>query len=137
MSKIVTFLLFGFLFWMAFDFIFYAGLMINYIKKYNISIYFNEFFIEGQFWLLWPIGTLLYGAVFMINSNIFKALFYILSFVLASSTWIFNYGDLIGRTLFAKDSVSYQFKKVTIENAKLMFSSRVLIMYCYPIKKRL
>jgi len=135
MSKIVTFLLFGFLFWIAFDFIFYAGLMINYIKKYNISIYFNEFFIESQFWLLWPVGTLLCGAIFMINNNIFKALFYMLSFVLASSTWISSYGDFIGKTLFAKKSVSYQFKTFTVEDAKLMFSSRGLDYVLLPNKK--
>jgi len=137
MSKIITLLLFGLLFWIVFDFIFYAGLMINYIERYSISVYFNEFFIESQFWWLWPISILLYGAVFMVrNGNISKILFYILSLGLAGLTWIPMYGDLIGKALFAKENVSYQFKTFTIKNAKLMFSSRGFDYVLLPGKKR-
>jgi len=137
MSKVITLLLFGFLFWIVFDFIFYAGLMINYIEKYGIPLFFNEFFIKSQFWLVWPVGMLLYGAVFMVsNSNISKILFYILSFGLAGLTWIPEYGDLIGKALFAKENVSYQFKTFTIKDSTLMFSSRGLDYVLLPGKKR-
>ncbi|SFP03057.1 hypothetical protein [Hydrogenimonas thermophila] len=137
MSKIITLLLFGLLFWLVFDFIFYAGLMVNYIEKYDIPIYFNQFFIESQLWWLWPIGILLYGAVFMVrNSNISKIIFYILSFGLAGLTWIPEYGDLIGKALFAKENVSYQFKTFTIKSSTLMFSSRGLDYVLLPGKKR-
>jgi len=137
MSKIITLLLFGLLFWIVFDFIFYAGLMVNYIEKYSIPIFFNEFFIESQFWWLWPIGILLYGAVFMVsNSNVSKILFYMLSFGLAGLTWIPGYGDLIGKALFAQEHVSYQFKTFTIDDSMLMFSSRGLDYVLLPGKKR-
>jgi len=136
MSKFITLLLFGLLFWITFDFIFYAGLMINYIEKYSISIYFNEFFIKSQIWWLWPVGILLYGIVFMVNSNISKILFYTLSFGLAGLTWVPEYGDFMGKTLFTKENVSYQFKSFTIKNARLMFSSRGFDYVLLPNKKR-
>jgi len=137
MSKIITLLLFGFLFWIIFDFIFYAGLMVNYIEKFGIPIFFNEFFIESQFWWVWPIGISLYGIVFMIkNGNILKILFYALSFGLAGLTWIPEYGDIIGKTLFVKENVSYQFKTFTIKSSTLMFSSRGLDYVLLPGKKR-
>lgn len=137
MSKIFTLLLFGLLFWVVFDFIFYAGLMVNYIKKYDIPIYFNEFFIESQLWWLWPIGIFIYGVVFMfINNNIFKTIFYLISFTIATITWVPEYGNLIGKTLFAKESASYEFKSFTITNSTLMFSSRGFDYVLLPSKKR-
>jgi len=137
MSKIIMLLLFGLFFWFIFDFIFYAGLMVNFVEEYGIPLFFNEFFIESQFWWLWPIGILLYGAVFMVrNGNIYKMLFYILSFGLAGLTWIPEYGDLIGRALFAKENVSYQFKSFTIKSATLMFSSRGFDYVLLHNKKR-
>ena len=136
MSKIIALLLFGLLFWIVFDFIFYAGLMVSYIEKYSIPIFFNVFFIESQFWWLWPIGILLYGAVFMVSNNISKILFYALSFGLAGLTWIPGYGDLIGKALFAQEHVSYQFKTFTIDDSMLIFSSRGLDYVLLPGKKR-
>jgi len=70
------------------------------------------------------------------NGNLSKILFYILSFGLAGLTWIPEYGDLIGKALFAKENVSYQFKTFTKKNAKLMFSSRDLDYVLLPGKKR-
>ena len=137
MSKIIALLLFGLLFWIVFDFIFYAGLMVNYIEKLGVPIFFNQFFIESQFWWLWPIGTFLYGVIFMVkNSNISKIVFYLLSFAIAGLTWVPEYGSLIGRALFAKENVSYQFKSFTITNSTLMFSSRGFDYVLLPGKKR-
>jgi hypothetical protein len=137
MNRVITLLLFGLLFWIIFDFIFYSGLMVNYIERYDISIFFNEFFIESQFWWIWPIGILIYGLIFMLkNSNLFKILFYIFSLILAGATWIPDYGDFIGRAIFAKENVSYQFKTFIISDATLLFSSRGLDYVLLPDKKR-
>ncbi|BBG66251.1 hypothetical protein NNO_1548 [Hydrogenimonas sp.] len=118
-------LLYGLLFWMAFDFIFYAGLMTNYIKAYNIPVFFNEFFTDSQKWWLWIAGVLLYGAVFMVkNRKGPKALFYLLSFIISALPWIPDFGEQIGRALFAEESVSYRFDNVKIGNVTLLYSGR-------------
>ncbi|MCF6201659.1 MAG: hypothetical protein L3J42_06015 [Hydrogenimonas sp.] len=125
MIRVATMLLFGLLFWMAFDFIFYAGLMVNYIKAYNIPIFFNEFFIDSQIWWVWIPAVLLYGAVFMVkNRKTKKAIFYLLSVAIASLTWIPNFGEEIGRALFAKENMSYQFNHTKIDGVTLLYSGR-------------
>ena len=118
-------LLFGLLFWMAFDFIFYAGLMVNYIKAYNIPIFFNEFFVDNQFWLLWIPGVLLYGAVFMLkNIKSKKAAFYLLSIAIAALPWIPGFGEQIGKALFAKEHMNYRFDHTQVLDVTLLYSGR-------------
>ncbi len=125
MTRVVTMLLFGLLFWMAFDFIFYAGLMVNYIKTYNIAIFFNEFFVDNQLWWLWIPGTLLYGAVFMVkNIKTKKAFFYLLSLTIAALPWIPDFGEQIGKALFSKNGVNYSFDHTKVENVTLLYSGR-------------
>ncbi len=125
MIKFVTMLLYGLLFWMAFVFIFYAGLMVNYIKAYNIPIFFNEFFVDNQQWWLWIAGVLLYGAVFMVkNKKRDKSLFYLLSFLIAALTWIPDFGDQIGKALFAKENQSYRFDHTQVDSVTLLYSGR-------------
>ncbi len=124
-DRIFSVLFFGTLFWLAFDFLFYAGLFVNYIEAHAIPIFFNQFFTDSQFWWLWPLGILLYGAVFMVEKKTKeKLLFYFLSFCLAMMTWIPSLGNQIGYTLFAKPHVSYRFKQITIENATLLYHGR-------------
>ncbi len=125
MIKLITMLLYGLLFWMAFVFIFYAGLMVNYIKAYNIPIFFNEFFIDNQQWWLWIAGVLLYGAVFMVkNKKSQKGLFYLLSFLIAALPWIPDFGDQIGKALFAKENLSYRFDNTQVNSVTLLYSGR-------------
>ena len=137
MIKFVTMLLYGLLFWMAFVFIFYAGLMVNYIKAYNIPIFFNEFFVDNQQWWLWIAGVLLYGAAFMVkNRKRAKSLFYLLSFLIAALTWIPDFGDRIGRALFAKENQSYRFDHTQVDSVTLLYSGRGYDYVLLPNGKR-
>ncbi|WP_456403385.1 hypothetical protein [Hydrogenimonas sp.] len=125
MIRLITLLLYGLLFWMAFDFIFYAGLMVNYIKAYNIPVFFNEFFVDSQQWWLWPIGILLYGTIFFVpGKKSQKALFYLLSFLIAALPWIPDFGDQIGKALFAKERMSYTFDHTRVDNVLLLYAGR-------------
>ncbi len=125
MIRLITMLLYGLLFWMVYDFIFYAGLMVNYIKAYNIPIFFNEFFVDTQPWWLWIAGVLLYGAVFMLkNQKGQKALFYLLSLLIAALPWVPGYGEKIGRALFAKEPVHYRFDHTEVRDVTLLYSGR-------------
>ncbi len=125
MIRLVTMLLYGLLFWMAYDFIFYAGLMVNYIKAYKIPVFFNEFFIDSQPWWLWIAGVLLYGALFMVkNRKGQKGLLYLLSFFIAVLPWVPGYGEKIGRALFAKENMSYRFDHTEISGVTLLYSGR-------------
>jgi len=136
MIKFATMLLYGLLFWMAFVFIFYAGLMVNYIKAYKIPIFFNEFFVDNQFWWLWIAGVLLYGAVFMVkNRKRDKSIFYLLSFLIAALTWIPDFGDQIGKALFAKENQSYRFDSREVDSVTLLYSGRGYDYVLLPDRK--
>ncbi len=125
MIRLITTLLYGLLFWMAYDFIFYAGLMVNYIKAYNIPLFFNEFFIDSQHWWLWIAGVLLYGGLFMVrNKKVQKAFFYLLSFLIAALPWIPEFGEQIGRALFSKERMVYRFDHTEVKDVTLLYSGR-------------
>ncbi|WP_286336704.1 hypothetical protein [Hydrogenimonas cancrithermarum] len=125
MNRLLTIFFFGTLFWMAFDFIFYAGLMVNYIEAHGIPIFFNEFFTDTQYWWLWIIGISLYGTIFLVkNKTREKILFFLLSCMLAAIPWIPDFGEQIGRAIFSKENVAYRFDNVLVKNATLLYSGR-------------
>ncbi len=125
MIRFITIILYGLLFWMALDFIFYAGLIVNYIKAYKIPIFFNEFFVDTQHWWLWIAGIFLYGTIFMVkNKKRQKAFFYLVSLCIAILPWIPTFGKNIGKAMFAKEGISYKFDHTQIKDATLLFSSR-------------
>ncbi len=146
MERIFTIVFFGTLFWLAFLFIFYAGLFVNYIEVHSIPIFYNEFFADSQFWWLWPLGIFLYGSVFLIEGRTKeKIAFYIFSFMIASIPWIPTFGDRIGRALFAKEHMDYRFKKIVVHDATILYSGRGYdyvrvpgrkMTLRYPISKR-
>ncbi|WP_201352794.1 hypothetical protein [Hydrogenimonas urashimensis] len=146
MVRIFTILFFGTLFWLAFDFLFYAGLFVNYIEAHSIPIFYNEFFTDSQFWWLWIPGIFLYGTVFLVEKKTKeKVAFYLLSFLIAFIPWIPSFGEQIGRALFSKGSMDYQFKKILVKDATILYSGRGYdyvivpgrkITLRYPVKRR-
>ena len=125
MTRILTILFFGTLFWFSFDFIFYSGLFVNYIEANGIPIFFNQFFSDSQLWWLWIVGIVLYGTLFMVRDKTKeKALFYLLSILLAGLPWIPSFGQQIGMALFSEPHASYRFNKIVIEDATILYKSR-------------
>ncbi|WP_300361353.1 hypothetical protein [Hydrogenimonas sp.] len=136
MVRLFTIIFFGLLFWLAFDFLFYAGLFVNYIEAHTIPVFYNEFFSDSQFWWLWPLGILLYGTVFLVeNKTKEKVAFYILSFLIAFIPWIPSFGEQIGRALFSKEHVDYQFRNVVIKDATILYTGRGYDYVIVPGKK--
>jgi hypothetical protein len=136
MVRLFTILFFGLLFWLAFDFLFYAGLFVNYIEAHSIPIFYNEFFTDSQFWWLWPLGIFLYGSVFMVEKKTKeKAAFYILSFLIAFIPWIPSFGEQIGRALFSTEHVDYQFRHVLVKDATILYTGRGYDYVIVPGKK--
>jgi len=124
-TRLFAILFFGILFWVIFDFIFYTGLMTNYIELYDIPIFFNEFFVDTQYWWLWIIGIVLYGTLFFVkNKKSEKLRFYFLSLMIASLPWIPTFGEKIGYALFAKENVDYRFDGTMIHGAVRLYSGR-------------
>jgi hypothetical protein len=124
-ARILSILFFGTLFWFSFDFIFYSGLFVNYIEANGIPVFFNQFFADSQLWWLWIIGIVLYGSVFMVrNKTKEKALFYLLSILLAGIPWIPSFGEQIGTALFSKPHASYRLGKMVVEDATILYESR-------------
>ncbi len=124
-DRILTIIFFGTLFWLAFVFLFYAGLFVNYIEAHSIPIFYNEFFADSQFWWLWPLGIFLYGAVFLVEKKTKeKIVFYLISFLIAFIPWIPSFGDQIGRALFSQEHIDYQFKSVVVKDATLLYTGR-------------
>ncbi|WP_457596023.1 hypothetical protein [Hydrogenimonas sp.] len=116
---------FGSLFWLAFVFLFYAGLFVNYIEHHGIPIFFNQFFVDSQFWWIWPAGILLFGFVFMMEGRTaLKVAVFSLSFLAALSTWVPSVGSAVGYGLFSKEGVDYRFNRVVVKGATLLYSGR-------------
>jgi hypothetical protein len=135
-DRILSIIFFGTLFWLAFVFLFYAGLFVNYIEAHSIPIFYNQFFADSQFWWLWPFGIFLYGSVFMIDRNVReKIAFFALTFLLAMIPWVPSFGEQIGRALFSKEHVDYRFKRIVVKDATLLFSSRGYDYVVVPGKK--
>ncbi len=135
-ERIGSIIFFGLLFWLAFVFLFYAGLFVNYIEHHAIPIFFNQFFVESQYWWLWPFGIFLYGAVFMTEKKTKeKAAFFTLTLLLAMIPWVPGFGESIGRALFAKEHVDYRFQRIEVKDATLLFSSRGYDYVKVPGKK--
>ena len=135
-DRILSILFFGTLFWLAFVFLFYAGLFVNYIEANAIPIFFNQFFVDSQFWWLWPFGIFLYGAAFMIDKEVReKIAFFGISFLLAMIPWVPSVGEEIGKALFSRPHMSYRFDRVTVEDATLLYSGRGYDYVKVPGKK--
>ncbi|WP_353662170.1 hypothetical protein [Hydrogenimonas sp. SS33] len=124
-DRILSILFFGTLFWLAFVFIFYAGLFVNYIEHHGIPIFYNQFFADSQAWWLWPFGILLFGAVFMTEGKKReKIAFSLLTLLLAVIPWIPSFGEEIGRALFSQPHMDYRFNRVVIKDATILYSGR-------------
>ncbi|WP_456381575.1 hypothetical protein [Hydrogenimonas sp.] len=123
--RVLTILFFGTLFWLAFNFLFYAGLFVNYIEAHTIPIFYNEFFADSQYWWLWPIGIFIYGTLFILEDRTReKSAVFIATLLVASIPWVPTLGERIGKALFADGKMVYRFGKITIDDATLLYSGR-------------
>ncbi len=135
-DKILSILFFGTLFWLAFVFLFYAGLFVNYIEHHGIPIFYNQFFADSQAWWLWPFGIVIFGTLFMLEGKIKeKVAFFLVALLLAALSWFPSLGESIGRTLFAKPHVSYRFNHVVVRDATVLYSGRGYDYVVVPGKK--
>jgi hypothetical protein len=125
MIRFLTLLFFGLFFWLVADFVYYAGLMVNYIKAWRIPVYFNEFFIDNQHLWLWGIGILVCGGVFVLPlPKWLKSGLAALLMAAASVTWVPSWGEAVGRRLFAQPHALYRFDGVGMVQVTRLYAAR-------------
>jgi hypothetical protein len=127
---------FGFFFWLVADFVFYAGLMVNYIKAWRIPVYFNEFFIENQPLWLWGVGIIVCGAIFVLPLPKWLKSVLVGTLILAASvTWVPAWGQAVGERLFARSHALYRFEGVGIVQVTRLYAARNADYVLLPGKK--
>lgn len=134
---IASVIFYGTLFWLVVDFLFFAGLKINYLDLYEIPVYYNLLFVDNQPWLLWPAGIAALGALFMVPLAVrYKMLAVGTVLVCALVTWVPASGTAIGRLLFAKEHQLYRFSPRLTTNVTLLYSGRAEDYVLLPGKEK-
>ena len=122
--KVVNIVFYGTIFWLAFTFLFYGGLYVNYIESNALSIFFNRFFMTAQIWWLWPIGLVVCGYLFVTESEKkFKLFLFFLLTLLSFMTWIPSVGESVGEMLYMQKGLSYRIGNKTVESVTLVYSA--------------
>lgn len=120
--KIVNILFYGTIFWLAFTFLLYGGLYVNYIQHYGVPIFFNRFFMTAQIWWLWPLGILVCGYLFVAEiGKMIKLLLFILFVTAMAITWVPTFGKEVGERLFMKRDLSYRIAQKEVNDVTLLY----------------
>ena len=134
--KIVNMLFYGTIFWLAFTFLFYGGLYVNYIQHYGVSIFFNRFFMTAQIWWLWPVGILVCGYLFVAEiGKTIKLLLFMIFVAAMAVTWVPAFGKEAGERLFMKRNLSYRIAGKEIQGATLLYHTKACDFVMLPNAK--
>jgi len=114
MAKFIQAVLSGFLIMLVYDYFFFIGLHLHYIKKLGIDVFFNPFFVDNQNIFLFILGIAVFGILVMFVKS--KVKYFVLGFffILSLSSLIPSVGYNIGEAIFMQ-------KNVTLHNKKFSF----------------
>ncbi len=106
-SKLASAFLAGAFFTFFLDFFFILGIFLNYIEAQNIDVYYNILFADHQSVVLFLIGTVVFGYLFVFfRSTKIAAIVFGLCFTIVNLTLIPSVGYDVGEVLLAeKDKV--------------------------------
>jgi len=135
MSKYIQTVLAGLLATFIFDYFFFLGLYLNYIKPLGIDIYFNIFFIDNQSIFIYLIFTVFTGYIIMFTENIVKVAVLLFLFFLASSTLLNDIGFMVAKKLFTKENVILHNKKFTFKGDIYYIGRKKITFYDKDLNK--
>ena len=136
MSKLFQAFLTGIFFTFILDFFLFLGIQQNYIKLYEINLYYNILFADNQNIYLYAILTIFIGyIVIYITNNKISATILGIMFLLVSLTLIRDIGNEVAKMLLMKKNVTIKWKKYTY-NGDIYYNGRENIsFYDYELKR--
>lgn len=100
-SKFATALMAGMFFTFFLDFFFFLGLFLNYIESQNIDVYYNILFADHQSPLLFLLGVVIFGYLFIFLKNTkVGVVVFVISFAIINLTLIPSIGKSAGEMMF-------------------------------------
>lgn len=103
-SKLGSAFLAGMFFTFFLDFFFILGLFLNYIQAQEIDVYYNVLFADHQNILLYAIGVIVFGYLFLFYKSKSAVIVFIVSFAAVNLTQIPSIGKSVGEMIFAQDN---------------------------------
>lgn len=116
MTRFVQALLTGVFFTFIYDFFIFLGIFQNYIKKYNIDLYYNILFADHQNLLLFALFTLILGIIIIYIDNIKVSVIIISTlFFLSLLPLIPSIGEWTAKMMFMQKDTTLHVGKYTYE----------------------
>jgi len=136
MSKLFQAFLTGIFFTFILDFFLFLGIQQNYIRVYEIDVYYNILFVDNQNIYIYSILTILIGyIVIYLNNNKISATILGMMFLAVSLTLIEDVGKEVAKMLLMEKNVTIKWKKYTY-NGDIYYNGRENIsFYDYELKK--
>jgi len=135
MSKLIQALLTGVFFTFILDFFLFLGIFENYIKKYNIDLYYNILFADHQNIYIFLFITFCIGFL-IIYIGKKTALFSLsLLFLISFSSLIPSIGYFIGEALLMKKNTTLYTKKFRYHGDLYYNGRKTITFYDYELKK--
>ncbi len=106
-AKLGSAFLAGMFFTFFLDFFFILGIFLNYIEAQDIDVYYNVLFADHQSYLLYALGVIVFGYLFIFFKNTkMAAIIFAVCFAIVNLTQIPSIGKDVGELLLAeKDKV--------------------------------
>ncbi len=136
MSKFFQAFLSGVFFTFILDFFLFLGIQQNYIKVYDIDLYYNILFADNQNIYIFSLFTIFIGylVIYLKNNKISVSILGFI-FLLVLSTLIPTVGDRVAKVIFMKKDVTIKWKKY-IYHGDIYYDGREdIIFYDYDLKK--
>lgn len=104
-SKLATALIAGMFFTFFLDFFFFLGIFLNYIQALDIDVYYNILFADHQSIILFSLGVIIFGYLFIFFSSTKVAtIIFAICFMVVNLTLIPSIGKEAGIMMFEKQN---------------------------------
>jgi len=136
MTKLFQAFLAGIFFTFILDFFIFLGIFLNYIRFYEIDVYYNILFWDYQNIFLYAISTVILGYIIIYINNT-KVSFSIVAFLflLSFSTLIHNIGYSIAEVVLMEKETTIKWKKYTYHGDIYYNGRETITFYDNELKK--
>ena len=135
MSKVVQALLSGMFFTFLLDFFLFLGIFQNYIRVYEIDLYYNILFADNQSIILFTLFTIILGYL-SIYQNAKLAIIVIGTLsILSLSTLITPIGNALGEVVLMKKDVTLNTERFSYTGDILYDGRNTINLYDYKLDK--
>ncbi len=136
MSKFFQAFLTGIFFTFILDFFLFLGIQQNYIKLYEIDLYYNILFADNQNIYIYSIFSITIGyLVIYLNKKIVTLSILGVMFFLISLTLIEDIGNSVAKMMFMKENTTIKWKKYTYTGDIYYEGRKNITFYDYKLKK--